>query len=184
MNDLRPSEFKMILGKNQIYVQHSGLEIISVRAAGDYRRLDPQAFTDRERKKIVKQIEKKIGRKAIKPIEVEHARYYIPLPAGWEMQTKGKGSTFRLAKIFNDIEYKRWAVLDEHLHAPLEMMARNIHDFCMLMPSEEELINWEEACKIAANQYQYGQERDFWIHQIGQISSLRQKLYPAENKDA
>jgi len=52
-------------------------------------------------------------------------RTYIPLPAGWEIQTKGKGSTFRIAK--TDDSGERWPVLEEKLHEPLERMAREIH---------------------------------------------------------
>lgn len=48
-----------------------------------------------------------------------HDRYFIPLPGGWEVQTKGKGSTFRIAHDSG----RRWMVLDEQLHEPLTAMA-------------------------------------------------------------
>lgn len=48
-------------------------------------------------------------------------RTYYPLPGGDEVQTKGKGSTFRLV-----VDGRRYAVLDEHLHDALEQMAKNI----------------------------------------------------------
>lgn len=51
-------------------------------------------------------------------------RTYIPLVAGWEVQTKGNGSTFRIAR---DGCLQRFAVLDEHLHEPLETLARDVH---------------------------------------------------------
>lgn len=51
-------------------------------------------------------------------------RAYIPLPGGWEIQTKGNGSTFRIC---NTKTGQRWPVLDEHLHVALEIMAREIH---------------------------------------------------------
>lgn len=65
--------------------------------------------------------------KSVPPIErdEEMQRDYIPLPANWEIQTKGKGSTFRLAK--TDGSDIRWPILEEMLHAPLEQMAREIH---------------------------------------------------------
>ena len=52
-----------------------------------------------------------------------YERDYIPLPGKWEIQTKGKGSTFRIA---DPNTGKRWPVLDEHLHPVLERMAREI----------------------------------------------------------
>ena len=51
-------------------------------------------------------------------------RYYIPMPAGWEMQTKGKGSSFRLC---NTKTHERVHILDERLQPVLEQMAREIH---------------------------------------------------------
>jgi hypothetical protein len=57
------------------------------------------------------------------PIEVENGRTYIPLPGGWEVQTKGKGSTFRICHNRGPSDYQRWMVLDEKLHKPLEDMA-------------------------------------------------------------
>lgn len=49
-------------------------------------------------------------------------RTYIPLSGGWEIQTKGKGSTFRIC----DPSGNRSPVLDDHLHDPLERMGREI----------------------------------------------------------
>lgn len=59
------------------------------------------------------------------PIEYDHDmdRTYIPLPGGWEIQTKGKGSTFRIAHIPSRT---RWMVLDDKLHEPLEALARDV----------------------------------------------------------
>lgn len=57
-------------------------------------------------------------------------RQYIPLPGGWEIQTKGSGSTFRLCHVHTKGDpdgYDRWPVLDTHLHAPLEQMANAAH---------------------------------------------------------
>ena len=69
------------------------------------------------------------GREALPPIERDEAydRTYIPLPGGWEIQTKGKGSSFRVCRVERDGEsYERWLVTDEHLHPVLERMAREI----------------------------------------------------------
>lgn len=65
-----------------------------------------------------------------KPIERDeaHDRTYIPLPGGWEIQTKGKGSTFRIAQIRGHDDYTRWPVQDEHLHIPLHIMAVSVHE--------------------------------------------------------
>lgn len=56
------------------------------------------------------------------PIERDERmdRTYIPMPGGWEIQTKGKGSTFRIC---NTKAHERWPVLDETLHRHLEQMA-------------------------------------------------------------
>jgi hypothetical protein len=61
------------------------------------------------------------------PIEVEDGRTYIPLPGGWEVQTKGKGSTFRICHVKEKGDYERWMVLDEKLHKPLEALALVAH---------------------------------------------------------
>ena len=58
------------------------------------------------------------------PIEYDQEmdRWYIPMIGGWEIQTKGKGSTFRIC---NTKTHVRWPVLDEHLHEALEQMAKD-----------------------------------------------------------
>lgn len=61
------------------------------------------------------------------PIERDESydRTYIPLPGGWEVQTKGRGSTFRLqgptARDYLPIPNS------PYLHDILERMARDIH---------------------------------------------------------
>lgn len=47
-------------------------------------------------------------------------RAYIPMPGGWEVQTKGNGSTFRICDTKTG---ERWAVLDKYLHEAMEQMA-------------------------------------------------------------
>ena len=61
---------------------------------------------------------------AYRPIEsdAEFTRYYIPMPGGWEVQTKGHGSTFRLC----DPKGDRLPIPDSpYLHEALERMARD-----------------------------------------------------------
>jgi hypothetical protein len=63
---------------------------------------------------------------ALAPIERDEDfdRSYIPLPGGWEIQTKGKGSTFRLC----DPSGHRLAIPEQpYLFDTLERMARDIH---------------------------------------------------------
>lgn len=55
----------------------------------------------------------------------EMDRTYIPLPGGWEIQTKGKGSSFRICDTKTG---DRWIVADRHLHDMLERMAREIRE--------------------------------------------------------
>lgn len=55
----------------------------------------------------------------------EMDRTYIPLPGGWEIQTKGKGSSFRICDTKTG---DRWLVADEHLHKMLERMAMEIRE--------------------------------------------------------
>jgi hypothetical protein len=64
-------------------------------------------------------------------IERDGKREYIPFGAGWEIQTKGGGSTFRLSWCdpTNKENYERWAVLDDHLHEPLIRMANEVRAY-------------------------------------------------------
>ena len=52
-------------------------------------------------------------------------RHYIPVALDWEIQTKGKGSSFRIAQRTED--GNRWLVGDTYLHKMLEQMARDIN---------------------------------------------------------
>ncbi len=64
---------------------------------------------------------------AVGPIESADAmaRHYIPLPGGWEVQTKGSGSTFRLVDTKTG---DRLAIPDApYLHETIERMAREVH---------------------------------------------------------
>lgn len=59
----------------------------------------------------------------IKPIEydAEVDRFYIPVNSRYEIQTKGKGSSFRIA---NKVTHLRNIVLNDSLHHVLEDMAK------------------------------------------------------------
>jgi len=66
-------------------------------------------------------------RALVRPIErdEDYDRTYIPLPGGWEVQTKGRGSPFRI------VGPDKFRLLIEdrpYLHETLERMARDIHD--------------------------------------------------------
>ena len=61
----------------------------------------------------------------------EMDRIYIPLPGGWEIQTKGKGSSFRIA---NTKTGDHWLIADEYIHKMLEDMAMDIRTTFLLGP--------------------------------------------------
>lgn len=66
----------------------------------------------------------------IEPIERDESydRTYIPLPGGWEVQTKGRGSSFRIC---NTKTGRRLMIPDQpFVHELLEQMAREIHAAC------------------------------------------------------
>ena len=61
---------------------------------------------------------------AIEAAEIEHTpsgRIYIPFGAGWEVQTKGNGSTFRISD-----GKQQWPVTDPYLHDVLTRMAYEV----------------------------------------------------------
>lgn len=66
------------------------------------------------------------GAGELPPIERDEAfdRDYIPLPGGWEVQTKGSGSTFRICDTKSG---ERMPVVETMLHPWLERMAREVH---------------------------------------------------------
>ena len=67
---------------------------------------------------------------AVRPIERDEDfdRTYIPLPGGWEVHTKGCGSSFRIAVPDNF----RLLIEDRpYLHETLERMARDVHAACL-----------------------------------------------------
>ena len=62
----------------------------------------------------------------IDPVEfdVDMDRLYIPVNTRYEIQTKGKGSSFRIA---NMMTHERWLITDEHLHPMLTELAYGTH---------------------------------------------------------
>jgi hypothetical protein len=62
----------------------------------------------------------------INPIEFDNDmdRAYIPVNSRYEIQTKGKGSSFRIA---NTMTKERWLIANEHLHPMLTEMAYGTH---------------------------------------------------------
>lgn len=102
-----------------------------------------------------------VGVTELNPIDSEGTRHYIPLPGGWEIQTKGSGSTFRIAHVRGPGDYDRWPVLDDHLHKPLEDMARAVHSTLSLRGVPEgwrpgasfprdgfPFLYWDDQCAI------------------------------------
>lgn len=81
---------------------------------------------------------------ALAPIDHDAAynRYYIPLPGGWEVQTKGGGSSFRIADTKHGGD--RFLVPDSpYLHEHIERMARQIHAACSKPAAPDATIAWE-----------------------------------------
>lgn len=62
---------------------------------------------------------------ALPPIERDEKfdRTYIPLPGGYEVQTKGRGSSYR---IYSGRDNHRWAVSDPFFHENITKMAMAI----------------------------------------------------------
>ena len=62
----------------------------------------------------------------INPVEfdVHMDRAYIPVNSRYEIQTKGKGSSFRIA---NTMTSERWLITDKNLHPMLTELAYGTH---------------------------------------------------------
>jgi len=74
-------------------------------------------------------------------------RFYIPVNSSYEIQTKGKGSSFRIA---NTKTHIRMLVADEHLHEMLEDMARGTNaELRQLQSDNESLRNQLANCSLA-----------------------------------
>jgi hypothetical protein len=80
-------------------------------------------------------------------------RTYIPLPNNWEIQTKGNGSSFRIAK--TDGSKLRYTVTDERIHPVLEDIAKSCHaEILKLEQQRGKLLDALEHWDAAIN-YQY-----------------------------
>jgi len=80
-------------------------------------------------------------RDAYQPIDVDAsmARTYIPLPGGWEIQTKGTGSSFRIC----DPKADRLVVPPSpYLHDELEAMARDVNAAWKRLHDESMRSGW------------------------------------------
>jgi len=62
-------------------------------------------------------------------------RTYYPLPGGWEIQTKGKGSTFRICDTKTG---ERHAILGRYAQEMMELMAVEIRAACSPAPKGDE----------------------------------------------
>ena len=75
-----------------------------------------------------------------------YMRTYIPVAPGWEVQTKGKGSTFRICDSTTKADGDRLAVPDSpYLHDTIERMARAIHAHRLAQELEIERLRAEVA---------------------------------------
>jgi hypothetical protein len=84
------------------------------------------------------------GKGEYQPIERDEAydRDYIPMPGDWEVQTKGKGSTFRLC---DKIGHRRLAIPDApYLHETLTLMAREVNGAWLALSTATPAGEWRE----------------------------------------
>ena len=74
---------------------------------------------------------------------VTELRHYIPLPGGWEIQTKGRGSSFRICDIKTGERVN--VPHDERVFECLERMAREIHAAVNTHPPRTPSAEWVRA---------------------------------------
>jgi hypothetical protein len=112
----------------------------------------------------------------IKPIEydADMDRFYIPVNSRYEIQTKGKGSSFRLA---NTITNKRHLVACEYVQEMLEDMAKGCHAEtsqlqAKLSQAEAEKVElerdrdeWKEATISANQRFKIAEDRLFELNE-------------------
>jgi len=72
-------------------------------------------------------------------------RTYIPLPGGWEVQTQGKGSSFRLCDTKSG---QRWIITDKMVHKAIEQMARDVHAAALAAPAV--VVSAEPVAEVSA----------------------------------
>ena len=123
-------------------------DVLNARAAG----YDIRYALEQDRRRVAQ-------RQAERPLEKincdeSYGRSYIPVAPGWEVQTKGKGSTFRLCEPSGD----RLAVPDSpYLHATIERMALAIHAHRVAMEEEVERLRAEVAKMHARRAVLFGE---------------------------
>ena len=73
-----------------------------------------------------------------------YQRDYIPLPGGWEVQTKGRGSSFRICDTKTG---ERVNVPDDRVQQEVERMAREV--FAARTEAQRELAAYKRAMREA-----------------------------------
>lgn len=116
-------------------------EVLNARAAG----YDIRYALEQDRHRVA---ERQAARQQVGPIECDdsYMRTYIPVAPGWEIQTKGKGSTFRICDSTTKNDGDRLAVPDSpYLHDTIERMALAIHAHRLAQEVEIERLRAEVA---------------------------------------
>lgn len=76
-------------------------------------------------------------------------RYYIPVSPSYEIQTKGKGSSFRIA---NTVTHERWLIVDKSLHLMLEDLAKTVNaQLFKPQPTSQDVLDAERYRWLASN---------------------------------
>lgn len=110
-------------GSAQMFGEDVGLFDDRITPRPDFALLDEAERLRAENERLREQLSSAINPE---PIETDEtlSRHYIPIPGGWEVQTKGSGSTFRIVDPYG----RRIAIPDAPcLHETIERMARDIH---------------------------------------------------------
>lgn len=71
----------------------------------------------------------------------------IPLPGGWEIRTKGKGTA---SSLYNAHQRMHWQVVDEQLHEPLEASARDMRNAILVRDERIRQLEQQLAQRPAA----------------------------------
>lgn len=104
-----------------------------------------QQALEQDRRRVA---QRQAARHQLGPIERDdsYMRTYIPVAPGWEIQTKGKGSTFRICDSTTKDDGDRLAVPDSpYLHDTIERMALAIHAHRLAQEVEIERLRAEVA---------------------------------------
>lgn len=97
------------------------------------------------------------------PVERDEGydRTYIPLPGGWEIQTKGKGSSFRICDTKSG---ERWNVTESHLHEMLERMAHEVRAASHPTAATPASEGWQ--LDLALRAAFFGWQRSAWTWEL------------------